>query len=131
MNQIIHTETRMTYKQGVHGKFFYKASDGEWRLSTDQSAVQNLVDRIEGKAKVKKAKKRSTGSHQNTIAHDYRRIMQDGKSRTAQEVNQESAFFSSCPHAVLLSMLNRGWLRLLGKKVCPISGKSTKLYVCA
>ena len=81
----------LTYKKGLHDKYFYLASDGQWLLSTDQTGVDKVFNpNADKKALPSKKPARSIGAPTAFL-----KAMADGKARTAREVAKITGIYST------------------------------------
>ena len=116
----------LTYKQGLHDKYFYLASDGQWLLSTDQTGVDKVFNpNADKKALPSKKPARSIGAPTAFL-----KAMADGKARTAREVAKITGIYSTNAEGIIGGMKFRGKVKMAGRRVCLISNHVAQTYIC-
>ena len=114
------------YKKGLHDKYFYLASDGQWLLSADQTAVDKVFNpNADKKALPSKKPARSIGAPTAFL-----KAMADGKARTAREVAKITGIYSTNAEGIIGGMKFRGKVKMAGRRVCLISNHVAQTYIC-
>tara|TARA_R100000935_G_scaffold5477_1_gene12633 strand:+ start:414 stop:785 length:372 start_codon:yes stop_codon:yes gene_type:complete len=115
----------LTYKQGLHDKYFYLASDGQWLLSADQTGVDNIFNPKKIIAKKKTLKR------QFPLWIEVLHFIKTNEGLTVAEISKSLNFFVPQVAPTLTRLRKRGKIKKTQPRRCSISNHSSSSWVIA
>ena len=115
----------LTYKLGIHNRYYYLASDGQWLLSADQTGVDNIFNPKKIIAKKKTLKR------QFPLWREVLHFIKTNEGLTVAEISKSLNFFVPQVATTLTRLRKRGKIKKTQPRRCSISNHSSSSWVIA
>tara|TARA_R100001377_G_scaffold53588_1_gene31512 strand:+ start:244 stop:621 length:378 start_codon:yes stop_codon:yes gene_type:complete len=114
----------LTYKLGIHNRYYYLASDGQWLLSSNQE----IVDRVfnpETKTIIKKKIGLRSPPRWKEVFH----FLKSNEGSTVAEISRSLNFFVPQVAPLLTKLATTGRIKKHPPRRCTISNHSSSAWI--
>jgi len=110
----------LTYKLGIHNKYYYLASNGEWLRASDQDRIKQGFSLIKNQSK-----EMSDAAHTRLLILD---VMKDSQPRTRREFAEILNLSAILVKHRFMELVKSGQIVASGVGICSIIKRTVPVY---